>query len=122
MFMRANRFKAAIHLSLFLFISNYSIAQTDTPASYIRFPDDHQARIITDRRNYVKYVLDASHIYIEAVTQNGNRIWKTDPWKNSKWARTLDERQIVIIFVLKNDSSTHSTDVLAVNYDNLEVQ
>jgi hypothetical protein len=67
----------------------------------------------------MKYVLDTSHIYIEAMTQGGKRIWRTDPWKDSKWRLTFAERPIVITFHFKNDTSTHFRDVLAVNYDNL---
>ncbi|HZY39060.1 MAG TPA: hypothetical protein VFE53_20530 [Mucilaginibacter sp.] len=117
--MGSNRFFPAIFAALFIFISNYAIAQSDTLVRYTWIPQDHQVRIITDLRNHIKYVLDTSHIYIDAVTQNGNRIWKTDPWKDSKWARTLAERPIVIKFSLKNDLSTHFRDVLGIGYDNL---
>jgi hypothetical protein len=101
-----------------IFISNVSVAQIDTSVRYTYIPADHQARIITDRKNHVKYVLDTSHIYIEAVAKNGNRIWRTDPWKDSKWVQTLAERAIIINLRLENDSSTHFMDVLIVGYDN----
>src|ERR1700744_2285483 len=109
---------AIISAFLFIFISNVSIAQIDTSVIYTRIPKDHQTRIITDRRNHIKYVLDTAHIYIEAITQSGNRIWRTDPWKDSKWVQTLAERPVIITFHLKSDSSTHFRDVLAINYDN----
>jgi hypothetical protein len=117
--MGSHRYFSAIASALFMFISNHSLAQSDTLVRYTRIPNDHQVRIITDRSNHIKYVLDTSHIYIEAVTQNGNRIWKTDPWKDYKWVQTPAERPIVIKFFLVNDSATHFRDVLAIGYDNL---
>lgn len=118
--MGSHRFLPAIISTFFLiFIATVSIAQIDTSVKYMYMPADHKARIIADRNNHIKYVLDTSHIYIEAVTQNGNRIWRTDPWKDSKWAQTLAERPRVIKFFLVNDSSTHFRDVLAIGYDNL---
>jgi len=56
---------------------------------------------------------------IEAVAENGNRIWRTDPWLDYKWTVTPTERPIILSFILENDSSTHFKDVLAVRYDNL---
>jgi hypothetical protein len=117
--MKSTSFAPAALIAFFMFLSNYSIAQIDTAVFYRRIPRDHQARIITDPRSHMKYVLDTAHIYIEAVTQDGKRLWRTDPWKDSKWSLTLDERPIVIRFHFKNDSSSHFRDVLTIGYDNL---
>jgi hypothetical protein len=78
--MKPTRLITASFCVVFIFISNYSIAQSDTLVRHPWIPQDHQVRTITDLRNHIKYVLDTSHIYIEALTQNGNRIWKTDPF------------------------------------------
>ena len=112
-------FNSVAVLVLLIFISNRSVAQIDTSVFYEQIPRDHQTRIITDPVKHVKYVLDTAHIYIEAITQDGKRLWRTDPWKDSKWALTSYERPIVILLHFKNDSSTHFKDVLAINYDNL---
>jgi hypothetical protein len=116
--MGSNRLFPAIASALFTFISDVSIAQMDMSVKYTWFPKDHQVRTITDQRKHITYVLDTSHIYIEAVFQNGNQIWKTDPWKDYKWAQTPAERPIVIKFYFICDSSTHYREVLKINYDN----
>jgi hypothetical protein len=116
--MSSKRYFPSIASALFMFISDNSFAQIDTLVRYTSIPIDHKARTITDRKKHIKYVLDTSHIYIEAVTENGNRIWKTDPWKDSKWIQTLAERPLVITFYFINDSSTHFRDALVIGYDN----
>src|ERR1700733_14669485 len=108
--MRSNRFFSALAWALFMFISSYSHAQSDALIKYLSIPTDHQARVITDRKNHITYVLDSSHGSVEAVTQNGHRIWKTEPWKDYKWKVPETERQIIIEFAIRNDSLTHFRD------------
>jgi hypothetical protein len=117
--MISNRFITVIFSIFFIFISNFCIAQIDTSLEYVRFPKDHQLRIITDRNKQIKYVLDTAHIYIEAIARNGARIWKIDPWKDANIKAYIRERPVIISFVLRNDPTTKFTDVLMINYDNL---
>jgi hypothetical protein len=105
--------------ALFILFCERTIAQSDTRFRYMRIPKDHKARIISDQKNQISYVLDTSHIYIEALSKNGTRMWITDPWIDFKWASPPSERPIVTAFMLLNDSTTHFRNELGIWYNNL---
>jgi len=67
----------------------------------------------------MKFILDTLHIYVEAIDENGNRLWKTDPWSDAKLPvyRQIKRPQIVT-FWLRNDSTTNNKEVVAIMYDN----
>jgi hypothetical protein len=110
--MRYSHFKIAVVSAVFVFISNFCMAQLDTSLVYAHIPRDHLARIITDPKTHVRYILDTSHIYIEAIDQNGKQLWKTDPWRAPELKFPEKVSPIIDFFGLRNDSSTHFIDVI----------
>lgn len=117
--MKKNRLASAFLTALLMFLSSYSFSQIDSSTRYRAIRNDHIGRIITDQKSHVRYVLDASHIYIEAFDQNGKSMWRTDPWRDYKWSKPPVERPIIVTFFLENDSLSNFKDVLAIRYDNL---
>ena len=81
--------------------------------------NDHKTRIIEDQKGHVRYILDASHTFIEAFDESGKLMWRTDPWRDYKWAKPPVDRPIVVTFFLENDSLSNFRAVLAIRYDNL---
>jgi hypothetical protein len=73
--------------------------------------------VINDRKDHMKFVLDTSHIYIEAIDENGSRLWKTDPWKDAKLpVYRMIKRPKIVTFYLLNDSTTSNREVIAIMY------
>jgi hypothetical protein len=117
--MNSNVLKLVILSILMTGLKKFCFGQIDTSLGYIKFPDDHKTRIIKDHKHYLKLVLDTSHIYVEAINENGNRLWKTDPWSDAKLpVYRMINRPKIVTFYLLNDSTTKNKDVIAIMYEN----
>jgi hypothetical protein len=118
-FMNSSLLKIAIIWTLIMASTKLCFGQIDTSLCYISFLDDHKSRIINDHKNHLQFVLDTSHIYIEAIDENGNRLWKTDPWTDAKLpVYRFIKRPKILTFCLCNDSRTNNKDEIGITYQN----
>jgi hypothetical protein len=117
--MNSTIFKIAINLILTIASTKYSWGQIDTSLCYSRFPIDHKSRVINDRKDHMKFVLDTSHIYIEAIDENGNQLWKTDAWNDAKLpVYRMVKRPKITTFCLLNDARTNNITAIVIQYQN----
>jgi hypothetical protein len=119
--MNSSVLKYAILWALIMASTKCGFGQIDTGLRYINFGDDHKSRIINDRKNHIKFVLDTSHVCVEAIDGNGNQLWKTDPWSDAKLpVYRFIKRPKLITFALKIDSTTQFGEVIAITYENTQ--
>jgi hypothetical protein len=65
--------------------------------SHIKCRPGNELKIM-DSLNNNYYILDSSHIYITAYNKVGQKLWKTDPYKDSKIEEYRVTRPVIVNF------------------------
>jgi hypothetical protein len=113
--------KSSAMVSLFLILSfNYCIAQPDKDYQYITktiIGNRVTNRMLIDSVTKTRFILDTTQIYVEAIDKDGNLLWRTDPWKDSKSKSFKVLRPVIILFRIKNNVLTGNKNAIVIYYN-----
>jgi hypothetical protein len=111
-------FKAFPGVVSLMFLCIICSGQPDSAAGYYSMKADGVPRILLDSNTGIHYLLDSAHIYVEAIDQHGNSIWRTDPWKDNKLLPYRTSRPIVASFAIGTAYWTHGKREILITYNN----
>src|SRR5579863_3157291 len=100
-----------------MFLCTICSGQPDSAIGYYNFRPDGAPRILSDSNTGIHYVLDSSHIYVEAINQQGKTIWRTDPWKDNNLPHYRTSRPRIVSFAVGKAYWTHNQREILISYD-----
>ncbi|MDR2942868.1 MAG: hypothetical protein LBV17_09785 [Treponema sp.] len=118
-YLEVNNMKRQSLVMLFFLCSVFCEAQSQYIAKYLLNNNIEYFSLI-DPENGIKYILDDTQIYISAIDENGNQLWRTDPWKDNDLEEYRTERPIIIYFSFANNERTDNKDVIMIIYNNTQ--